>query len=156
MAKQEEVIIYTDGGCRGNGKTTNVGGYGAVLIHPASGKRKEISAGFRNVTNNQMELQGVIAALSQLKRPAIVHLYTDSAYIHNAFTQGWIEKWQKNNWLTSTREPVKNRELWEEIIRLTHVHQIHWHKVKGHADNEENNRADELANQAMDQLEQGL
>lgn len=153
MEKQDEVIIYTDGGCRGNGTASNVGGYGAVLYHPASGRKKELSAGFRNVTNNQMELAGVIAGLAELKRPAVVSLYTDSAYIHNAFTQGWIDKWQRNNWQTSGKEPVKNREQWEEILRLTRIHKVKWHKVKGHSDNEGNNRADELANLAMDEVE---
>lgn len=150
----KEVTIYTDGGCRGNGKDGAVGGYGCILMYKDT--KKEIKKGFENTTNNIMEMTAVIDALSLLKEPCKVKLYSDSAYVVNAFKQGWIEKWQKNGWKNSNKEPVKNKELWEQLIELTTKHQVEFIKVKGHSDNEYNNRCDELANLAMDEIEKNM
>lgn len=151
---KKEVIIYSDGGCRGNGKDAAVGGYGAVLIY--GNIKKEIKKGFINTTNNIMELTAAIDALSMLKEPCRVKLYSDSAYLVNGFNQGWVDKWQKNGWKTSNKEPVKNMELWKRLVELSKIHEIEFIKVKGHSDNELNNRCDELANEAMDEVERSL
>ncbi|TDT61175.1 ribonuclease HI [Fonticella tunisiensis] len=151
---KKEVIIYSDGGCRGNGKDAAVGGYGAVLIY--GNIKKEIKKGFINTTNNIMELTAAIDALSMLKEPCRVKLYSDSAYLVNGFKQGWVDKWQKNGWKTSNKEPVKNMELWKRLVELSKIHEIEFIKVKGHSDNELNNRCDELANEAMDEVERSL
>jgi ribonuclease HI len=148
---KKEVIIYTDGGCRGNGNEETVGGYGAVLIY--KDKIKTIKKGFKKTTNNIMELTAAIDALSLLKEPCKVKLHSDSAYLVNAFNQGWVEKWQKNGWKTASKEPVKNKELWEKLIEFTKIHEIEFIKVKGHADDEMNNLCDKLANEAMDEIE---
>lgn len=143
----DKVIIYTDGACSGNpGK----GGWGAILIY--NDIKKEISGAKLNTTNNQMELTGPIEALSLLKRPCDVKLYSDSAYLINAFNEGWIYNWQKNGWKTKNKEDVKNRELWEKIYAFTKIHKIEWIKVKGHSDNEYNNRCDEMAVQAIKKI----
>lgn len=151
---KKEVIIYSDGGCRGNGKETTVGGYGTILIY--GDKMKEIKKGYRNTTNNIMELTAAIDGLLALKEPCKVKLYSDSAYLVNAFSQGWLEKWVKNGWKTSNKEPVKNAELWLKLLELSKYHQIEFIKVKGHSDNEFNNRCDKLANEAMDETERSL
>lgn len=145
------VEIYADGGCRSNGIESAIGGYGVVLIYKEN--IKEFKKGFKNTTNNIMELTAVIDALSMLKEPCIVKLYSDSAYVINAFKNGWTEKWQKNGWISSAKQPVKNKELWEKLIYLTKIHDIEFIKVQGHADNYYNNRCDELANLAMDEIE---
>lgn len=143
----DEVIIYTDGACSGNpGK----GGWGAILM--SGDARKEISGGELETTNNRMELTAPIEALKLLKRPCIVKIYSDSAYLVNAFTQGWIYNWQKNGWKTADKKDVKNRELWEEIYKFTQIHKIEWIKVKGHSDNEYNNLCDKMAVNAIKQL----
>lgn len=143
----DEVVIYTDGACSGNpGK----GGWGAILMYGDT--KKEISGAEMMTTNNQMELTAPIKALALLKRPCKVKVYSDSAYLINAFKEGWIYNWQKNGWKTASKQNVKNRELWEEIYRFTKIHEIEWIKVKGHADNEYNNRCDELAVQAIKTL----
>ena len=140
----EEVTIYTDGACSGN---PGPGGWGAILM--LGENKKEISGGKKNTTNNVMELTAVIEALKLLKRPCKVNLYSDSAYVVNAFLQDWISGWVKKNWKNSNKEEVKNKELWQELIELTKVHQVVFHKVKGHSDNEYNNRCDELARKAI-------
>lgn len=150
---KKEVIIYADGGCRGNGKDSTVGGYGFILIYKDN--IKEVKKGFINTTNNIMELTAVIDALSILKEPCRVKLHSDSAYVVNAFKNGWIEKWQKNGWKTSNKEPVKNEELWKKLIELTRYHDVEFIKVQGHSDDELNNRCDRLANEAMDEIERG-
>lgn len=143
----DEVIIYTDGACSGNpGK----GGWGAILMYGEH--RKEISGGELETTNNRMELTAPIEALKLLKKPCIVKIYSDSAYLVNAFLQGWIYNWQKNGWKTSDKKDVKNRELWEEIYKFTKIHKIEWIKVKGHSDNEFNNMCDKMAVNAIKQL----
>lgn len=136
----KQVVIYTDGACSGN---PGNGGWGAVLMY--KNKKKEISGGERNTTNNRMELLAPISALKLLKEPCNVDLYSDSAYLVNAFNEGWIESWQSNNWRNANRKEVKNIELWQELLQLTAVHNVTFIKVKGHADNEWNNRCDQLA-----------
>ena len=141
----DKVIIYTDGACSGN---PGPGGWGAILMYKDN--KKEISGGKKNTTNNEMELTAVIEGLKLLKYPCEVELYSDSAYVVNAFLQKWIDNWVKNNWKTSNKEPVKNQELWKELYDLTKKHKVKFIKVKGHSDNEFNNRCDELARNAID------
>lgn len=145
----KEVILYTDGGCRGNQSSNNVGAIGGILIHEKSGARKEYSEGFRNTTNNKMELLSIITGLEYLKEPCKVDIYSDSAYIVNAINQNWLKGWKRNNWKRK-QGPLKNVDLWKRLDKLLDKHIITFHKVKGHADVELNNRADELVNQAMD------
>ena len=140
----EKVTIYTDGACSGN---PGPGGWGAILMY--KGNKKEISGGKKETTNNVMELMAVIEGLKMLKYPCEVDLYSDSAYVVNAFEKGWIYNWLKNNWKTSGKEPVKNQELWKELYDLTQIHKVKFIKVKGHSDNEYNNRCDELARNAI-------
>lgn len=146
----KSVTIYTDGACRGNGKENSIGAFGIVFIY--NGIQKEIKQAFLNTTNNIMELTAVIQALSMLKEPCEVKLHSDSAYVVNALNQNWIKNWQKNGWKNSNKEPVKNKELWETLIELLNKHKVQFIKVKGHSDNVYNNRCDELANEAMDEL----
>ena len=136
----EKVVIYTDGACSGN---PGPGGWGAILMY--KGVKKEISGGSKQTTNNIMELTAVIEGLKMLKFPCDVDLYSDSAYVVNAFEQKWIFGWIKKNWKTASGDPVKNKELWEELYGLTKIHTVNFIKVKGHSDNEYNNRCDELA-----------
>lgn len=146
----KEVTIYTDGACRGNGKEDTIGGFGIVLIYNEN--IKEIKEAFTNTTNNKMELMAVIKALSLLKEPCKVRLHSDSAYVVNAVNSNWTESWLKNNWKNSKKEPVKNRELWEELLKLLSIHNVTFIKVKGHSDDKYNNRCDKLANIAMDEI----
>ncbi len=134
------VSIYTDGACSGN---PGAGGWGAILFH--RNHKKEISGFEPNTTNNKMEITAVIRALEMLKAPCTVELYSDSAYVVNAITLGWLENWKKNNWLGSDKKPVKNIEYWKRLDGLMNVHSVNFNKVKGHSDNEFNNRCDELA-----------
>ena len=146
----KEVTIYTDGACRGNGKENTIGGFGIVLIYNES--IKEVKEACTNTTNNKMELMAVIKALTLLKEPCKVMLHSDSAYVVNAVNSNWTESWLKNNWKNSKKEPVKNRELWEELLELLSIHKVTFIKVKGHSDDEYNNRCDKLANLAMDEI----
>lgn len=139
-----KIVIYTDGACSGN---PGPGGWGTILIY--KDMKKEISGGEKNTTNNIMEITAVIEGLKMLKYECEVEIYSDSAYVVNAFNQGWIYNWRKNNWKTSGKEPVKNKELWEELYDLTKKHKVTFIKVKGHADNVYNNRCDELARNAI-------
>ncbi len=143
----EKVTIYTDGACSGN---PGPGGWAAILMY--KGIEKEISGGEKNTTNNIMELTAAVRGLQLLKYPCEVQLYSDSAYLVNGFKQGWIYNWQRNNWKTSNKEPVKNREIWEELYNLTKIHKVEFIKVKGHSDNEYNNRCDELARAEIKKL----
>ncbi len=138
--KKYFVTIYTDGACSGN---PGAGGWGAILM--ANGKSKEFSGFNSETTNNKMELTAVIEALKALKKPCTVELYSDSAYVVNAFLQGWLENWKANGWRGADKKPVKNIELWQELDTLLQVHDVKFIKVKGHADNEFNNRCDALA-----------
>lgn len=136
----DRVEIYTDGACSGN---PGPGGWAAILI--ARGKEKEISGFAGSTTNNRMEMTAVIEALRQLKRPCRINLYSDSAYIVSAFTKGWLDNWQNNGWKNAAKEPVSNLELWQQLLEAASPHKIKWIKVKGHADNEYNNRCDKMA-----------
>lgn len=138
--QNNEVTIYTDGACSGN---PGAGGWGAVLI--GAGKQKEISGFDPLTTNNQMELTAVIKALELLKVSCNVKLYSDSAYVVNAINQNWLFNWKNNNWLGADKKPVKNIELWQKLDNLLNKHSVEFIKVKGHADNELNNRCDKLA-----------
>jgi ribonuclease HI len=127
------------------------GGWGTILIY--KDVKKEISGGAKDTTNNIMEITAVIEGLKSLKRPCDVDIYSDSAYVVNAFLEGWIYNWQKNNWKTSNKQPVKNKELWEELYNLTKKHKVQFIKVKGHSDNELNNRCDELAREETQKVQ---
>lgn len=143
----KKVKIYTDGACSYN---PGPGGWGAILMF--KNKKKEISGGAEHTTNNKMEITAVLEALYQLKEKCKVELYSDSAYVINAFQQDWISKWQARNWKNAKGEPVVNREMWEKLIELNQYHKITWIKVKGHSDNEFNNRCDELARMEVDKI----
>lgn len=145
VALRPQVEIYTDGACSGN---PGPGGWGAILLYGPH--EKEIS-GFEAMTTNQrMELTAAIKALESLKRPCRVKLYSDSAYLINAFTQGWIENWRRNGWLNAQKKPVSNADLWRRLEDLAEIHEIQWIKVKGHSDNKYNNRCDALARAAIE------
>lgn len=144
----EKVIIYTDGACSGN---PGPGGWACVLIY--NGIEKSLSGGLKQTTNNEMEMTAVYEALNALKFPCEVELYSDSAYVVNTFLQGWIFNWIKKDWHTASGEPVKNKELWQKILKLTKTHKVNFNKVKGHADNKYNNICDELAREAINKLD---
>lgn len=133
------VDIYTDGACSGN---PGPGGWGTVLLYGK--KRKELSGFKVQTTNNEMELLAAVKALAQLKQKCKVNLYSDSSYLVNAFNENWIETWKSLGWKRK-KEELKNRELWIELYSLAQTHDVKWIKVKGHSDNKENNRCDELA-----------
>jgi len=138
-----EITIYTDGAASGN---PGPGGYGVVLI---SGKhRLEKSEGFRFTTNNRMELMAVIAALRQLKKPCVVRVTSDSAYLVKGMTE-WMPGWLKKNWVNSRKVPVLNRDLWEQLLHLSEPHKVEWKWIKGHNGHKENERCDELARKAI-------
>jgi ribonuclease HI len=139
-AAPAEVVIYSDGACLGN---PGPGGYGTVLL--AGPHRKELSAGFRRTTNNRMELLGAIVGLEALKRPCRVVVWSDSQYVVNAFTKGWLDGWRKRGWRTSQKEPVKNQDLWQRLLRAVGDHEVTWQWVRGHDGNVENERCDVLA-----------
>lgn len=140
----KKVTIYTDGACSGN---PGPGGWGAILMY--NGTSKEISGASKDTTNNIMEITAVLESLKLLKEECEVKVYSDSAYVVNAFNQGWIYNWKKNNWKTASKDPVKNKELWEELYSLVQKHKVEFIKVKGHGDNEYNNRCDFLATSAI-------
>lgn len=141
-----KVEIYTDGACRGN---PGPGGWGAVLMYGDS--RKEIFGGEEDTTNNRMELMAAIEALSTLKRECDLTLYTDSQYVRKGITE-WIENWKKRGWKTAAKKPVKNADLWQQLDQQVARHKINWVWVKGHAGNEGNELADQLANKGVDQI----
>lgn len=140
----KKVIIHTDGACRGN---PGPGGWGAILR--TDGKEKELSGVESPTTNNRMEMMAAIRALEALKKPTTVTLYTDSTYLLKGVTE-WMEGWKKRGWRTAARKPVKNRDLWEKISEVIEQHDIEWVWVKGHSGDPGNERADMLANLAMD------
>lgn len=141
---RKKVDIYTDGACSGN---PGVGGWGAVLFY--RGVRKEMSGAEGQTTNNRMELTAMIRALSALKEDCEVTLYSDSAYCVDAFNKGWIASWKANGWRTADKSEVKNLDLWQELLALAERHKVTFVKVKGHSDNEHNNRCDALARAAI-------
>ena len=134
------VTLYTDGACSGN---PDPGGWGAILEY--AGTEKELSGGEAQTTNNRMELTAVIMALQALKEPCRVELYSDSKYFIDAVSQGWVYGWKKKGWIKSDKKPALNVDLWEQILTLLSKHDVHLHWVKGHAENEKNNRCDQLA-----------
>ena len=144
---RKRVILYTDGACSGN---PGAGGYGAVLIYGEH--RRELRGAEAKTTNNRMEITAVIKGLERLKVPCDVDVYSDSAYTVNAFDQGWIYGWLKGGWKKSDGKDVLNADLWQRLYALTRKHNVVFHKVKGHADNELNNRCDELARSAISAL----
>ncbi|HEY8350399.1 MAG TPA: ribonuclease HI [Clostridiales bacterium] len=138
--KRKKVRIYTDGACSGNpGK----GGWAAILLY--EGHEKVLSGFEPDTTNNRMELTAAIEALRALKYPCSVELHSDSAYLVDAFNNGWITGWKLNGWINSSKDEVKNRDLWQKLDELAGIHDVTWIKVKGHSDNEYNNRCDKLA-----------
>ena len=141
---KDHVVLYTDGACRGN---PGPGGWGALLVF--GDIEKEISGGEDDTTNNRMELQAAISALNELKRPCRVDLHTDSTYVRDGITK-WLPGWKKRGWKTAGKKPVKNRDLWEALEAAASRHEIVWHWVKGHAGHDGNERADELANQGLE------
>ncbi len=136
----KRIEIYTDGACSGN---PGPGGWGAVLRY--NGREREISGGEGQTTNNRMELIAVISALECLKEPCCVELYSDSKYVIDALGKGWAVSWRKRGWIKSDKKPALNADLWERLLKLTEVHEMSYHWVKGHAENEYNNRCDALA-----------
>ena len=134
------VTLYTDGACSGN---PGPGGWAAILMFGRF--KKELSGGERDTTNNRMELTGVIEGLKALKEPCIVELYSDSKYVIDALEKGWAVGWRKRGWVKSDKKPALNPDLWDELLRLESIHTLRYHWVKGHAENEFNNRCDELA-----------
>ena len=142
MSELPKVEIFTDGACKGN---PGPGGWGAVLRMGAT--EKELSGGEKLTTNNRMEMMAVVQALAALKRPCAVTLSTDSRYVMDGLTK-WIHGWQKNGWKTADKKPVKNADLWQELLTAAKPHRIAWQWVKGHAGHPENERADKLASDA--------
>ena len=134
------VTIYTDGACSGN---PGPGGWGAILMYGAH--KRELSGGEANTTNNRMELTAVIEALSILKEPCIVDLWSDSKYVIDGLSKGWAKGWKARGWVKSDKKPALNPDLWDRLLALTDVHTLRYHGVKGHAENEYNNRCAELA-----------
>ena len=145
----KNITLYTDGACSGN---PGNGGWGAILMY--NDAKKEISGGESQTTNNRMELTAVIKGLEALKEECNVDIYSDCAYVVNAFLQDWITNWQNNRW-KSKKGMVLNIDLWQRLIELTKKHNVTWHKVKGHADNEFNNRCDALARGEIAKIKEG-
>lgn len=144
---KKKVVIYTDGACSGN---PGPGGFGIILQYGEY--RKEISQGFLDTTNNRMELLAVITALEALNSPCIVDLYSDSKYVIDAIQKGWAVKWRSKGWMRTAKEPAKNPDLWKRLLDLLEIHDVTFHWVKGHAQNANNNRCDELAVAAWKKL----
>ena len=134
------VTLYTDGACSGN---PGPGGWGAILEF--NGHEKELSGGEQNTTNNRMELTAVIRGLEALKEPCIVELWSDSRYVIDGLEKGWAKGWKARGWVKSDKKPALNPDLWDRLLMLSDTHTLHYHWVKGHADNPMNNRCDELA-----------
>lgn len=149
MTADMTVDIYTDGACSGN---PGPGGWAAILLY--GDKRKDVSGAEPNTTNQRMELQAAIEGLKALRRPVRVRLHSDSSYVINAFKQGWLQRWQRNGWQTAGKKPVSNKDLWEQLLAAAAKHDVEWIKVRGHADDEWNNRADALARAAVQSQEE--
>lgn len=155
MAKTEndsEVFIYADGACSGN---PGPGGWGVLLACPALGMEKRLSGGEPNTTNNRMELTAAIEGLKALKRPCKVTITTDSRYVCDAFRAGWLANWQRNGWKTASKQPVKNIELWQELMAAMEPHDVKWAWIRGHAGHRENEIADQLAVEARERIATG-
>ena len=143
MSKNETVVIYTDGACSGN---PGPGGWGSVMLY--NGHRRELSGGESETTNNRMEMMAVIVSLETLKRPCEILLHTDSTYVLKGMTE-WLEGWKARNWKTAAKKPVKNVDLWQRLDDAIARHRVDWKWVKGHSGVPENERADELARNAI-------
>lgn len=152
-APESEVLLYCDGACSPN---PGMGGWGVVLLSPARGLRKELSGAEAETTNNRMELTACLEGLRALRRPTHVRIITDSEYLKNAFTNGWIASWQRNGWRTASKQPVKNEDLWRALIEAMSHHRVDWEWVRGHCETVENNRCDELAVDARKRLKKKL
>ncbi len=148
---KKKVTLYTDGACSGN---PGIGGYAGILMYASA--KKEYNGAEQLTTNNRMEMRAVIEGLKMLKYPCIVEVYSDSAYVVNAYENGWIYAWKKNGFKKADNKPVQNVDLWEELYSLTAMHEVTFHKVQGHADNELNNHCDLLARQAVSELRKTL
>ena len=142
----DKVDIFTDGACRGN---PGPGGWGALLRHGEN--EKELYGAERETTNNRMELMAAIIALESIKRACEITLTTDSQYVRKGITE-WIDNWKRRGWKTADKKPVKNQDLWMRLEAATHKHKIHWKWIKGHSGHAENERADRLANRAIDEM----
>ncbi len=140
----KKIIIYTDGACSGN---PGPGGWAAILRYGSH--ERELSGAEAHTTNNRMEMRAAIEALRAIREPVYAKIHTDSAYLSRAFKDGWIDRWQKNGWKTSSKKPVENQDLWLELLDRMQGHRVEWVKVKGHADDPTNNRVDRLAVEAM-------
>ena len=145
----KEVELFSDGACSGN---PGPGGWGIVVI--ADGVAKQLSGGEEMTTNNRMELLAVINGLESLKEPCKVTITTDSKYVCDAFLKDWLSTWEKNGWKTAGKKPVKNKELWEKLLELSHKHELLWTWIKGHAGHPENERCDKLAVEARKKIAQ--
>ncbi|MBT8050582.1 MAG: ribonuclease HI [Gammaproteobacteria bacterium] len=143
MSEKKTVVVYTDGACSGN---PGPGGWGTVMMY--RGHRRELSGGETDTTNNRMELMAAIAALEALSRPCRVALHTDSTYVMKGITE-WLAAWKARGWKTAAKKPVLNKDLWERLERAAARHDVNWHWVKGHSGVAENERADELAREAI-------
>jgi len=147
----QQIIMYTDGACKGN--PNGPGGYGVVLLYTDPNNqthRKEISGGFQNTTNNRMEMMAAIVGLEALKKPCQVTLYSDSQYLVKAIEENWVEKWRKNNWLRDRKKGIKakNIDLWQRLLKAMEPHQVKYKWVRGHSGTLENERCDQLATEA--------
>ena len=143
----KHVIIYTDGACSGN---PGPGGWAALLQY--GGNEKVISGGEPLTTNNRMELRAAVEGLKALKEPCRVSIHTDSTYLQKAFSEGWLQRWQRNGWKTAAKKPVENQDLWRDLLEAVGRHNVEWVKVKGHSDNELNNRVDRIAVAALEEF----
>ena len=151
MSEKPHVDIYTDGAARGNPE--GPGGYGAIIRYVDSkgtAHEKELSEGFPKTSNNRMELMAPAAAMEALNRPCDIDLYSDSQYLVKAFEEHWIDNWLRNGWKTSGKDPVKNPDLWERLLKAMEPHDVKYHWVRGHNGHPENERCDKLATDAAD------
>lgn len=146
-SKRKSIQLFSDGACSGN---PGPGGWGAILRYKNS--EKELSGGEKETTNNRMELLGVISALETLKEPCDVEICTDSKYVVDAFEKKWLESWKVNGWKTAGKKPVKNRELWERLLKQASIHNLSWKWIRGHAGHTENERCDRIAVEARENI----
>lgn len=144
MHSEREVKIFSDGACRGN---PGPGGWGAIVRSKSD--EVELKGGEAHTTNNRMEMMAVISAIESLAQSSVVHVTTDSQYVKNGITQ-WMFNWKRNGWRTADKKPVKNIDLWQRLDTAVGTHKVHWHWVRGHSGHAENERADQLANEAID------
>lgn len=140
---RKKIIMYTDGACSGN---PGPGGYAAILMY--EGNIKEVCGFEKDTTNNKMEMTAVLKGLESIKEPCDIEIYSDSTYVVDSIEKGWLFSWEKKNWIKSDKKPVKNIELWKDMLKYLNIHNIKFIKVKGHSDNEYNNRCDKLAVEA--------